>query len=133
MRFSAVVPDQIIDQVMIEGRVIFDVRLIMPKKLRSDRAIEAFNMAIGLLVPMVVMEVLDRAVTDGDGEVLIELVAIIGLDMTDPKGGDLDELIQEVGSIEAVELVVGIGKAEAPLQIDGRDYIALDFVLKDMQ
>lgn len=133
MRFIEVVPDQVFDQVSVEGGCIFDIFLIMFKELGSYRAIKTFDMAIGLRVTWVVMEVQDGAVADGDGELFVELAAVVGLDVFDCEGSDLDKFIQEVGSVAAVEFVVDIGEAEAHLQIHRSDHVAFDLVLEDTQ
>jgi hypothetical protein len=79
MWFQGVIPDKIIDQVMVEWFDISDVLLIILQELGAKGAVKTFDIGIRLRVSGVSIEVDDRAGTDGIDEVFFELATIVGL------------------------------------------------------
>ena len=118
MRFSGVIPDQVIDEGAVERSDIGNVVLVVFEELGADGAVETFDVGIGLRVSGVGVEVLDGAAADGVDEVFFELAAVIGLDVVDDERSDAGEFFEEVGGILTVEVGVAVGEGKAAVQVD---------------
>ena len=93
-----------------------------------DCTVKAFDMAIALRVTWIVMKVNDWAGPDIHAEVFFELVTVVRLDMFDRERSHMEELVEEVLGVGAVQFFVAIGKGKTGDQSYRRDDIVIIFI-----
>lgn len=99
MGLLRVVPEQVFHRGTVEGTCVIQLIEVPVGELLLKGAVEALEMAIGLGMLGIVEEMYQMVRLTTLSEVLLELTAIISLDMGDLEGGHLKELVQEIPTI----------------------------------
>lgn len=128
MRFFDVVPEQVLDQLPVDACGLVYIIVKMIEELVSEGPVEPFDIRIGLRMPWIAVEVFNRAVADRDKEMLFELAAVVGLDVSDFERSQLPELFEKISCIEAVKGFVTEGEPKAGAEIDACNQIAVNTI-----
>jgi hypothetical protein len=91
-----VVPEQVFHQGTVEGTYVIQLIKVPVGELLLQGPVEALEMAIGLGMPGIGEEMYQMVRLTTLSEVLLELTAIISLDVGDLEWGHLKELVQEI-------------------------------------
>jgi hypothetical protein len=94
-----VVPEQVFHQGTVEDIWVIQLIEVPVGELLLKGAVEAFEMAVGLGMLGIVEEMYQMIRLTTLSEVLLELTAVISLDVGDLEGGHLKELVQEIPAI----------------------------------
>ncbi len=96
MGLLGVVPQEVFHQGTVEGSRVVQLVEMPVGELLLQGPVEALEMAIGLGMPGIGEEMYQMVRLTTLSEVLLELTAIISLDVGDCKGGYLKEFVQEI-------------------------------------
>ncbi len=129
MRAFGVVPDQPVDKLQIEGMNIVPQQApIQHDEVLGDGAIESFDVGIHLGSAGAGVKVREPEFGTGILEVFGELAPVVGLQLVDIEGANLDDSAKEV--VRASRRVVRIRarKGELPLHVHCREDVPLHAV-----
>ena len=99
MGLLRVVPEQVLHQGTVENSGVIELIEVPVGELLLKCPVEALQMAIGLGMLGIVEEMYQMVSLTTLSEVLMELTAIVSLDVGDLKGSHLKELVQEIPAI----------------------------------
>jgi len=94
-----VVPEQVLHQGTVEGTWVIQLIEVPVGELLLQGAVEALQMGIGLGMLGIIEEMYQMVGLATLSEVLLELTAIVSLDVGDLEGSHLKELVKEIPAI----------------------------------
>ena len=100
MGFLRVVPEQVFHQGTVEVSRVIKLIEVPVGELLLKCPVEALQMAIGLRMPGIVEEVYQMVRPAKLSKVLLELTAVISLDVGNLEGSYLKELVKEIPAID---------------------------------
>ena len=124
MRFLGIIPDKVIHELSIKVTRFIQVVDVEVDALLLDGTVESLQEAVRLGMPGVVKEVGQAVLLAEVIKVFGEFTAIVCLDSPGDKRSDLKELPDEITAIGRRVSLVGIGKSEAGVDINGSEDIA---------
>jgi hypothetical protein len=95
-----VVPEQVLHQGTVEGSRVIQLIEVPVGELLLKGPVEALQMAIGLGMLGIVEEVYQMVRLATLSKVLLELTAVISLDVSNLEGSHLKELVKEISAID---------------------------------